>query len=234
MFVLTLAGFIALVFYTVYTRWLVVDTEEATYDVQRAFISVTKFDIAIRLGADPGTQNQIRYWWFTPIIENSGNTPTKNLHYLSIASCASNPLGLGPRQILACDFTHRGEPDDPELSVSHAGPQFRMSNAPLGPHASIPLGGIGVTDDFIKAIQKGYAWYIYGVIRYNDVFPRSVSHVTKYCYQIRVDLSAGGDAVPAYALCNHWNCADDECKADSAAYEAEQRSAKLPPPSTNP
>jgi hypothetical protein len=55
-------------------------SREAYTSVQRAFVFVRELQFMIRGGNDP--MNPARYpelWWFTPIVENSGSTPTKIL-----------------------------------------------------------------------------------------------------------------------------------------------------------
>lgn len=54
-----------------------------------------------------------------------------------------------------------------------------------------------------------------GVIRYNDIFPNTEEHVTKFCYWIRADLSGVDQksvGEPYATQCGgHTNCADHEC-----------------------
>ena len=63
-------------------------------------------------------------------------------------------------------------------------------------------------------------FYFYGEIRYNDVFPDTLLHVTKFCFKIAL-ISTPPDRVGAIDLCSHWNCADEECHADKARYDKE-------------
>ena len=76
MFVLTLSTLIALIFYTVYTRQLVIDTEESYASLQRAF--VTPLPIQADLSVDERGE---RAWTFTTTIENSGTTPTRDMSF---------------------------------------------------------------------------------------------------------------------------------------------------------
>ena len=46
---------------------------------ERAFVSAKDIRIETRKGDFPGDPSE-PYWWFSPVIENSGNTPTKDLH----------------------------------------------------------------------------------------------------------------------------------------------------------
>jgi hypothetical protein len=191
---------------------------EAFVSTQRAFITVSQVKIEMRDGLVPGETGKpgtkVQYWWFTPEIENSGNTPTKNLRYRPIASCGPRALALGPKQAFYCptDISGPEDPDDPSHDT------LVPAKSVLGPHAKIPIGGVGVLPGFLQEISNtGFKWYIYGSIHYNDIFVNSESHVTKYCFGISLtDLT---EMKPGYGLCEHWNCADDECKVDRDAYD---------------
>jgi hypothetical protein len=90
----------------------------------------------------------------------------------------------------------------------------------------IALGGGGVGVDLLKkAIDEGWRFYIYGVIHYNDIFAHSEPHVTKYCYTIGAARNEKGDIEPRTGLCDHWNCADDECRTDRDAWIAQLTAA---------
>jgi hypothetical protein len=175
----------------------------------------------------PGTTQQIKSWWFIPNIKNSGNTPTKNMRYLVIATCPSNlQFGLAPKQAVDCNFVERGEPVDPEDDL-----KLFANNKPIpaiiGPQATAQLGGLGITESSFEAIKNGFHLYLFGVIYYNDIFPNSPLHITKYCYVIGILTSEKGELFPQPAFCDHWNCADDECKDDRNAWDKEVAEGKI-------
>ena len=196
--------------------------------VQRAFVFVSKFDIGYRTGEENfGEPKDSKYLWFVPIIGNSGNTPTKNMRYLPIAFAPAlpNPLGIGPGQIAEFDITvprgmEPGDPRDVWNGKSRSG-EINPRAGLIGPKAEFAIGGVGFTEDFVTAIKSGVPFYMYGMIEYNDVFRDSPLHVTKFCYQISLSTSDKGEMLSTYGLCKHWNCADEECKTDREAYDAE-------------
>jgi hypothetical protein len=200
-------------------------SRESFTSVQRAFVTVATFDMSVRIGPRPSDGSQIKYWWFTPNIKNSGNTPTKNMNYLAIASCAPTPAGLGAKQIMYCEAAGFREPSDPADILGK--PQIRSGTAIVGPQATVPVGGVGVTEDFIKALENGIPWFLYGIIQYNDIFPNSPTHVTKFCYQIIANISDKGELFPTYNFCTHWNCADDDCDDDRKAWEADVAAGRM-------
>jgi hypothetical protein len=76
------------------------------------------------------------------------------------------------------------------------------------------LAGMGITEPSLRAILGGFKMSIFGLIYYNDIFPSTKEHVTKFCYQIGANLSETNQIASSFGFCNHWNCADDECDDD--------------------
>jgi hypothetical protein len=97
----------------------------------------------------------------------------------------------------------------------------------LGPQSSIDLGGVGITEPSIQAILKGFKMYVFGIFYYNDVFPHTDQHVTKFCYQLGANMSEKGEIVSSFSFCAHWNCADEECDEDKRAWNAEVAAGKI-------
>jgi hypothetical protein len=202
---------------------------QALIDVQRAFVYIRELKFEPRVGIDPtNPSSHPPQWWFTPVIENSGATPTKNMRILLIASCAANPLGvvfgIGPKQNVIWEDAPRPGPRDPEdrfAELTNNKTDAIIFTA-LGPKASFPMGGIGIPPEYFKqAIRTGKEMYFYGVIHYEDVFDRT--HVTKFCYGIGPKMNPADELEPVVAMCGHWNCSDDECKHDREQYIAETK-----------
>ena len=208
-------------------------TREAFTAVQRAFVNVSELKIEkgkILPGppGNPGTSEESA-WWFTPMIQNTGNTPTKDMHFLPIAWCAPG-FSLAPAQAFGCEATPL-PPTDPDNFVL----ERSTGHAVLGPHSLIPIGGVGTPVPTIE-VRLGIAqrttggeWFVFGVIHYNDIFPHTREHVTKYFCSIDANNFSFGKIKPAYGLCKHWNCADDECPKDKEDYEAELQKATAKP-----
>jgi hypothetical protein len=207
-FILTLATLIALVFYTYYTRLLVIDTATSYTAVQRAFVTPLPIQV------DQTTINGQKGWMFTTIVENSGATPTKGMNFHQYKPCfrdATGTLTMNMEgQDLYCDFdVEHGQvmpntPIDPAKYYGKNG--MIIGRYPLGPHAKVIIGKVTATQ---KQIAGG--WYISGMIYYNDVFAGTVQHQTKYCYIVSLWPFDGPDVQPVFTPCEKWNCVDDEC-----------------------
>jgi hypothetical protein len=65
--------------------------------------------------------------------------------------------------------------------------------------------------DIMRLKNEGHRWFISGVIYYNDVFPNSDRHVTKYCYYVDMWPYNSPDSHPVFEPCEKWNCTDSEC-----------------------
>jgi hypothetical protein len=103
-------------------------------------------------------------------------------------------------------------------------------HAILGPQSIAALDGIGIIEASLRAILQGYPFFVFGLIYYDDIFPNSKHHITKFCYQIGANLSDKKEIVCNYGFCAHWNCADDECEDDKKAWDADVASGKIQKP----
>jgi hypothetical protein len=84
------------------------------------------------------------------------------------------------------------------------------------------LGGFGVpVEETKRRLQDGERIFVLGAIHYEDIFAGSQQRVSKYCFAIGFSISELGELKSATGPCPHWNCADDECKSDKAAYDIE-------------
>lgn len=169
---------------------------------QRAFVVVNGLEI--KRGDDD-------VWNITPIIKNSGNTPTKGMIYTGIFVQLLGERG----PIFNNNIVLPNTPGDPasvfyELGFHDDGQGLVV----LGPQAVLPFSPSKqiLSQSMIDRMKNlGYTKFIgSGAIVYSDIFPHSKRHITKYCYTATTE---GVDGV-----CGHWNCADDECKADAEAY----------------
>jgi hypothetical protein len=178
------------------------DIGEAT---QRAFVVVDGLQITKKEGG-------IASWELQPTIKNSGTTPTKNLVYTGLYVQL-----LEPRlpQNLETGLLGPNVPHDP-AGVFYSAPKLDIRPlAVIGPQATLSAAPIksGITQDRLDRMKElGYTRVTAsGAILYNDVFPDSKRHITKYCYLIDPDTDF-------LDLCGYWNCADDDCKVDAEAY----------------
>jgi hypothetical protein len=210
---------------------------------QQAFIS-TK-DVRIDKGSIPSPDGTAALWFY-PIIENGGNTAAKNLRMS--ASAAVDPGRPGTAVVMPMDFGLGGKqsievahwpdagPPDPESilieaeSLEGQGKPSRLLRTVLGPHVSQSVAGIGVpVEETKRRIINGERWFILGAIHYEDRLPNSGPRLLKYCYVITFHVSESGELKSPVAPCQHWNCTDDDCRSDKAAYDAETKGWTQPP-----
>lgn len=210
------------------------DANRISKTVQRASITINEFKIDQRQSQLKGDNSF--FWWFSPIIENSGSTPTRDLVYLPIANICVNPMGLGAHQVVDCNFVSISqEPGDPEDEFSKNPRAVETGgHAVIGPHARFPIGGFGVPNNAIETLWNGNPFHFSGVIHYGDVLDPTIDHVTKFCYHIGVNKNPAGEYVPAYEFCRHWNCVDEECKEDRKSWEDDVARGIVPKPAVPP
>jgi hypothetical protein len=170
---------------------------EANTVVQRPFVTFNGLQINQQNLLTPG----MPYLWFTVLAQNSGNTPTKGMKYVV--------------------ETSGGQPLDPEKAYQKplGGALWRIT---LPPHFNGPLGfpanGIPLSA-FKKMVEQHQSYYVYGATHYWDRFAEAKEHISKFCYAVGALISDSNQ--PAYEPCRFWNCADEDCDADQAEYEAE-------------
>ena len=174
--------------------------ETALVAGERAFV----FPGPISFQYRPVSAVENRYW-FQPTWINSGDTPTKKMR---------THIRFHLRDdVLPADFDFRYETN--EVAPALIAPKSSI----LGP--VVPSGG--VTREDLLAVHQGTKFaYIWGWIKYFDVFPNTPEHITRYCYQIQVNgdpLSPGPDLKGVdfmYPIHLRNNCADEECDQEGA------------------
>lgn len=229
-------------------------SRESFTAVQRAFLTISnvKMDHAI-FNPSPGVNaKNVKSILFAPVAKNTGNTPALYLQYLPIytpcymemneITAAMRPhlplMSTRFRQLLKLGNSPAGcatlnssvMPTDPENDFRG---RLASTSAVLGPHDEIILGGVEIADTFLEyMMMHNIHSFIYGIISYNDIFPNSQRHTTKYCYEIGTAITQKGTIQPSAIFCAHWNCADEQCKEDRAAYDeeiAKSPSSEVPP-----
>lgn len=179
-------------------------TKDALVADKRAFV----FAVGLMQYWERDSQTGLYNWRFRPQWRNSGDTPTKNMRMNFECVVRDSPLPAG------FDLDHAAiEPGTGLLA-----PKDQMFGG-LAPR------GNPITPQDIIDTQAGTKFiYVWGWIRYFDVFPDSPRHITRFCWQI---LPAGNphafmpdaSGVPpspgtvSFSFLHHTegNCADDEC-----------------------
>jgi hypothetical protein len=211
------------------------DQNAISTSTQRAFVTAVELKIEARQQAGKNGVPSIAYWWLTPVVKNSGTTPTQGLRVVPIVSDFSDLVSeawFARAQVSSAGVMGRvpmAGPQDPLDGVEVN--RIDGTHLVLGPQAAAPIGGVGIPQSSLSKIDKVY---VYGVATYRDIFPHSKEHVTKYCYVLgsTFGLSDLNKLTPPYGLCDHWNCADEECDADKIRYDqavAKDEAAQLPP-----
>jgi hypothetical protein len=215
---------------------------------QRAFVTVTvtpeKKEVFVQ-PPDGSPAKGLPGWWFVPVFENSGTTPTRDLRYLPLVIVCNVDQSVIKRVGIAASFSiapkqnimFGAEPDQCPINAympfapydpDDAFDSLQTGNAPVGPHAKIPISGIGITEQLLRETalpDNTKRWFVYGSIHYKDRAPDERSHITKYCYIIGQDQRSDGGIDPRMTFCSHWNCADEECQDDKKQFETELSAA---------
>jgi hypothetical protein len=144
-------------------------------------------------------------WRFRPILKNFGDTPTKNMtmHTRCEVRTVQLPAGF--------DFDY----GTPALVGSGLLAPNTEGFSGLAPPVSDPA----ITPQDILDAQSGRKLiFIWGWVRYRDVFPGTPLHITRFCWVITPvgDPTTFDPKVPntiEFQTIHHMegNCADDEC-----------------------
>jgi len=172
--------------------------EQALIAGQRAFVSVAFNHSAAK---DIKT-NQITHWTFTPVWINAGDTPTRNM---------TNHINIH-----LFDGEMPRDWDFPDLWSSQVRPEDRIpiplgispKNSVNGQSLSIPIDKI---DDVIAGKKSLYMW---GQAIYNDVFPETKKHITRFAVRILVGGNPRDASQISFSDSFLWtyNCSDEECE----------------------
>jgi hypothetical protein len=211
---------------------------EAFEAVQRAYIIVTDL-----IRSDTTHKDSVE-WRYAPFIVNVGGTQTrdlsvieispKNMQLIAITNFLKPLTSIERREMCIADKLR--VPPDPDMFVRSDQLRGDISTKILhfivGPKQPIKIPTqetlfnssiFAQTHNGLIDIPNVKFPYFFGEIVYNDVFPRTPIHVTKYCFDFEGiqagDANHAGGFLVGY--CRHWNCADDECEADKTRYEDE-------------
>jgi hypothetical protein len=172
--------------------------ERALIAGQRAFVSVS-FEPSAGKSVET---NKITTWNFTPIWWNSGDTPTRNMQ---------NHIN-----IKLFDGSLPNDWGFPDLWAANIAVEDRLP-VPLGraPKGTVRGQAVGVSVDQMKEVIAGTKrLYMWGWASYNDVFPRTMLHVTRFAVQIVAggDPTDNGKTSVIFHFARKYNCSDEECE----------------------
>lgn len=174
-------------------------TREAMIMDRRAFVAAIGINRYFRLDLQA---NQYK-WTFRPILQNTGATPTQKMAFYTDCILRDTPLPPNseyeekPRNIGTGMIPPHGIVDG--------------AGAPNAPDPEITAQNL-----FDVFLEKKYL-YLWGWVKYNDVFPGTSQHITRFFWQIRCagdpyTVKPGGpDLNFAFTQYAEGNCADDDC-----------------------
>jgi hypothetical protein len=172
-------------------------TREALIADKRAFVFAT----GIYGFWEPSPTGQYN-WRFRPLWQNGGETPTKNMTMHTSCELRNTPLPSG------FDFG-----------------QAQTGTGFLGPRAT-SMGSLAptmaaITPQNLRDVQQQRQFlYLWGWVRYFDVFPNTKEHITRFCWVV-IPVGDPFTYVPndpqhtlRFTTIHHTegNCADDECR----------------------
>ena len=201
-FWVTVAGVIAVAAYTTVAKLQLDEMKIQRISSQRAFMTVK----GIEFQSLPFLGRKGAFWIATSVLENSGNTPTKNM--LVVTRCAQSfePL-VDPSKIEKTNLLYSSQTVDFRKMV-------------FGPK-QIANGGfcaISAMNALFSFIPGDIHLYVYGNLIYQDIFDERTVHVTQFCFD-NLSFSLGGSAdeptMSAFTMaCRVHNCVDEECAKD--------------------
>ena len=177
-------------------------TKEALIADKRAFVFASGLFQEWRLDQTTGDYS----WRFRIQWTNTGDTPTRRMTMTVGSVFRNTPLPLG------FDF----DANEPPPGVGLLGPRATSMG---GATPTPPNPDISAQE--IIDIQQGRRFlYVWGWVRYFDVFPRTPTHITKVCWIVSPTGNplnfVPGQTTPGsltFAWIQHaeGNCADEEC-----------------------
>lgn len=189
---LTVVIAVTSVVYAYFTHKANETSREALTSVQRAFVYVDRFDFLVL--ADPaGNITGARVF---AQIKNSGTTPGIKARYWINRAVDKLPSDFP-------DYDSDGKittDADREGRASFYAPQV--------------LTGTESFDVPVADILANRPLWLYGWIRYRDVFTDTKEHVTMFCYRLHFEAfptKAGGQAYLKWIPNDTHNCADEQC-----------------------
>jgi len=189
------------------TGWLVWVAREQSKTTQvqlRAFVHAIALNSRYELDKTSGHHN----WRLQPTWMNSGDTPTRHLRIYTGCEVTDSrlPAGFDFRQLTGT------------IGNGLLGPKIQLQG---GQAPQLPAAAL--TPQILDDARNGKKFiYLWGWARYNDTFPGTAEHLTRFCWYIFVNGDPFGfipEAKPGepgsvrftYAHHSEGNCADDEC-----------------------
>jgi hypothetical protein len=158
---------------------------------QRAFVFINRAELT------PFKEGEATWWAFSPIWENSGNTPPVDGHmYVNqLPELQALRPGFSKCQI--------GDSVQPLISVA--------------PHGTTNVSALNLNGSALTLFKNGQRnkFYIWGWFTYKDTIVNE-PHMTRFCWDVKRVIGNPDNIENSlkliHMLCNEGNCFDDDCK----------------------
>jgi hypothetical protein len=170
------------------------NTRDVMIDSQRAYVVFR--GLTLSGASDPSDPNRPSFQ-VNPVWANDGNTPTRDM------TIYTNPIRPILHPVMEIAMPHT--PD--------------ISPGLLAPRATGMGASSFISANQLAAIRDGQLkMYIWGWVKYNDVFPNTPQHQTRFCLIVNTfqgDPNVPGEAAVGGPPCgqagDHYECTDQEC-----------------------
>jgi len=160
---------------------------------QRAFVFINRAELT------PFKEGETAWWAFSPIWENSGNTPPVDGHmYVNqLPELQALRPGFSKCQI--------GDSVQPLISVA--------------PHGTTNVAALNMSGYALRLFKTGQRnkLYIWGWFTYRDTIVNE-PHMTRFCWDVKRVIgnpdNTDNSVNLLHMLCDEGNCFDDDCKED--------------------
>jgi hypothetical protein len=186
---LTLAAAGGAITAAVFTGWQAVTADQGMRASNRAYVHSTSFRF-VHYGAK--NENGRTQWSVSPVIDNTGNTGTREMLMTSIVGAT-------------------GEPDFDALEKKEFAPALILPKSDM-------TGAVVSMDGRALDLLRGGGLIAIGVVKYADIF--GDLHLVEFCHRAQfgaIDWEGAPAGQPLRIrglACERHNCEDNECGAD--------------------
>jgi hypothetical protein len=181
-------------------------TREALIANKRAFVYAVNIFGSFSHDKTTGLYN----WRFRPLLRNNGDTPTRNMTMFVTCEVRNSEIPIG------YPFTHNLQ----QVARGTIAPRIDLYGGLTPP----PTAAAITPQDIIDAQSARKFIYLWGWVKYCDVFPKTPEHITRYCWRVDpigdplkfVPNTVGQPPTPGTLSFNtmhhtEGNCIDEEC-----------------------
>lgn len=158
-------------------------------------------------------------WSASAVLENSGNSPTKDMIVTTVCTPSFEPMN-DPARIEKTNLLYKSRTVDFRRMVF--GPK-QIARAGFCP--------VSALNEILSLFPGGIHLYVHGAVMYHDIFDDQHVHLTDFCFD-NVNFNAGGTTndptMTAFSFaCRNRNCVDEECSAEQQKAAADFMDRKI-------